>query len=106
MLIHEDSELQRKLELRGSTLSAYYRKVQSAMYVAGGKDAVTSSDIICRMYAEENDRAALTEVALMDANEKKEVMDEIKKGLQALRFKSNPAIPDLSDGVIELACSG
>ena len=89
---------------RGATLSAYFKRVQHANCIAGKKE-VTSSDI-CRMYDEENDRAALTEVALMDATDKKEEMDEIKEALKALQFKSNPAIPDLSDGVIETACNG
>lgn len=106
MLIHERSELQGKLELRGSTLAAYFVEVKCAMYRSGKKEEeVTASDIF-RMYVEENDRAALTEVALMDANEKEKEMDEIKVALQALQFKPNPVIPDLSEGVIEKACKG
>ena len=104
MLVHERSELQGKLELRGSTLAAYFARAKCANYRAGEKEKEVTSSDICRMYVDENDRAALTEVALMDATEKKEEMDEIKEALHALQFKPNPAIPDLSDGVIEHAC--
>lgn len=104
MLVHERSELEYKLVERGATLASYFVRAKCANYRAGEKEKEVTSSDICRMYVDENDRAALTEVALMDATEKKEEMDEIKEALQALQFKPNPAIPDLSDGVIEHAC--
>jgi len=104
-LVHKRSDFQSKVELRGSTLSAYVARIKSGMFRSGKKDEeLTPSYVSSLSNYDESDKAALNEVLFMDDDEKKQEDDDIKSGLEALTFKKNKHIPNVPDDVIAKGC--
>ena len=104
-LVHKRSDFQSKVEIRGSTLSAYDVRVRAGMFRSGKKDEELTPEYVSSLSNyDESDKAALNEVLFMNDDVKKQEDDDIKSGLEALTFKQNPHVPNVPGEVIAKGC--
>ena len=103
-LVHKRSDFQSKVEIRGSTLSAYDVRVRAGIELAGKKEELTPEYVSSLSNYDESDKAALNEVLFMNDDVKKQEDDDIKSGLERLTFKENKHIPNVPDDVIAKGC--